>query len=214
MSNSVQHQDCSTLGFPVHYQHPELAQTHVHRVDDAIQPSHPLLSPSPPALNLPSIRVFSNESVFTSCGQSIGTSASGSVLPMNIQGWFPLELTDLISLLSKVLSRVFSSTTVQKHQFFSAQPSLWSNSHICTGLLKNHCFDYTDFCWRSDISMLSRFIIAFLPRRKHLLISWLQSHSSVISEPKNIKSITVSTFSPSIYHEMMGPDVMIFQMLY
>ena len=64
------------------------------------------------------------------------TSASASVLPMNIQDWFPLGLTGLISLQSKQLSRVFSSTTVWKHQFFSPQPSLWSNSHINTGLLE------------------------------------------------------------------------------
>ena len=66
---------------------------------------------------------------FASGGQSIGTSVSASVLPMYIQGWFPLELTALISLLSKELLRVFSSTAVRKHQYFSAQPSLWSNSH-------------------------------------------------------------------------------------
>ena len=72
---------------------------------------------------------------FASGGQSIGTSASASVLPMNIQGWFPFRLTGLISLLFKGLSRVFSNITVQKHQFFSVQPSLWSNSHICGWLL-------------------------------------------------------------------------------
>ena len=86
-----------------------------------------------PLLLLPSIfagiRVFSNDWLFTSGGQNIGASASASVLPMNIQGWFPLGLTGLISLKSKGLSRIFSRTTVQKHQFFSAQPSLWSNSH-------------------------------------------------------------------------------------
>ena len=69
-------------------------------------------------------------------GQSIGALASASVLPMNIHNWFPLGLTGLIFLLSKGLSRVFSNTTVQKHQFFSAQPSLWSNSDICTWLLE------------------------------------------------------------------------------
>ena len=73
--------------------------------------------------------------LFSSGGQSIGVSASASVLSMNIQGWFPLELTGLI-LQSKGLSRIFPSTTFQKHQFFSAQPSLWSNSHICTWLLE------------------------------------------------------------------------------
>ena len=74
--------------------------------------------------------------VFTSGGQSIGVSVSASVLPMIIQDWFPLRLTGLISLQSKELSKVFSSTTVQKHQFFSAQPSLWSNSHIHAWLLE------------------------------------------------------------------------------
>ena len=69
-------------------------------------------------------------------GQNIGASASASVLPVNIQGWFPLGLTDLISLQSKGFSRVFSNTTVQKHQFFSTQLSLWSNSHIRTWLLE------------------------------------------------------------------------------
>ena len=73
---------------------------------------------------------------FSSGGQSIGVSASASVLPMNIQDWFPLGLTGLISLQSKGLSRVFSNTTVQKHQFFSTQLSLWSNSHIHTWLLE------------------------------------------------------------------------------
>ena len=74
--------------------------------------------------------------LFTSGGRSIGVSASTSVLPMNIEDWFPLGLTCLISLQSKGLSRVFSNTTVQKHQFFGAQPSLWSNSHIHTWLLE------------------------------------------------------------------------------
>ena len=78
--------------------------------------------------------------LFASSGQSIAASALASVLPMNIQGWFPLVLTSLISLLSKGLSRVFSSTTVWKHLFFSTQLSLWSNPHIHT-YWKNHSFD-------------------------------------------------------------------------
>jgi len=77
---------------------------------------------------------FPMSQFFPSGGQSIGASASASVLPMNIQGWSPLVLTILISLLSKGLSRVFSSTTVQKHQFFGTQPSLCSSSHICAWL--------------------------------------------------------------------------------
>ena len=84
----------------------------------------------------PSISVFSSESAVASGGQSIGASTSASGLPMNIQGWFPLGLTGLISLQSKGLSRVFSSTTVWKHWFFGAQPSLWFNSHIHTWLLE------------------------------------------------------------------------------
>ena len=89
---------------------------------------------------------------FTSGAQSIGASASISVLPMNIQGWFPLGLTGLIFLLSKGLSRVFSSVTVWKHQFFSTRPSWRSNSHIHTWLLKNYSFDYADLCQQSDVS--------------------------------------------------------------
>ena len=94
----------------LHY-FPEFAQTHVHWVSNAIQPSHPLSSPSPPAFNLPSIRVFQSSQFFASGGQSIGAFAS--VLPMNIQDWFPLGLTGLISLQSKGLSRVFSNTTIR-----------------------------------------------------------------------------------------------------
>ena len=79
--------------------------------------------------------------LFKSGDQSIGASALASVLPMNIQDWFPLGLIGLISLLSKGFSNVFSSTTIRKHQFFSTQLSLWSNSHICTWLLEKHSFE-------------------------------------------------------------------------
>ena len=85
---------------------------------------------------------FPVSQLLASGGQSIGASASASVLPMNIQGWFSLGLTGLISLQFKGLSRVFSNITVQKHQFFGAQPSLWSISHIHTWLLENHILDY------------------------------------------------------------------------
>ena len=94
---------------------------------------HPLLLLSS---IFPSIRCFSMSQLFASGGQRIGASASASVLPMNIQDWFPVGLTDVISLLSKGFSRVFSSTTFQKHQFFSAQVSLWYNFHIRTWLLE------------------------------------------------------------------------------
>ena len=114
--------DCSTPGFPIYHQLTELAQTHVHQVGDAIQPSHPLLSPSPPAFNLsPASGSFPMSPYFASDGQSIGVSASASVLPVNIQDWFHLGWTGWISLQSKRLWRVLSNTTVQKHQFFSAK---------------------------------------------------------------------------------------------
>ena len=102
---------------------------------------HPVISSSvvPFSSCLPSFpasRSFPKSWLFSSGGQSIETSTSASVLTINIQGWFPLGLTGLISLQSKGLSRLFSNTTAQKHHFFSAQPSLWSKSHIHTWILE------------------------------------------------------------------------------
>ena len=112
----------STPGLPVHHQLPEFTQTHVHRVSDAIQPSHPLSSPSPPNLqSLPASGSFQMSKFFISGSQSIGISPSTSVLPMNIQDWFPIGWSGWISLLSKRCSTAFSNTTVQKHQLFSTQ---------------------------------------------------------------------------------------------
>ena len=116
--------DCSMPGFLVHHQLPQLAQTHGHWVSEAIQQSHSLLSSSPSAFSISPYQGFLSSQFFTSGGQSIGVSASASVLPMNIQGWFPSGLTGWISLLSKGLSRVFSNTTVQKHLFFTTHLSL------------------------------------------------------------------------------------------
>ena len=104
--------------------------------------------------SFPALRSFPTSQLFTSGGQSIGTSASESVLLMNIQGWFPLGSTSLISLLPKGFSRVFLNTTVQKHQFFGTQPYSWSNSHTHIWLLKNHSFDNTDLCQQSNVSVL------------------------------------------------------------
>ena len=126
------HTDCSTPGFSVLHDLPECAQTHLHCINDAIQPSHPLSPPSSCLQSFPASGFSPMSQLFTSGGQSTGVSASASALPMNIQDWFPLGLTALMFLLSKGLSRVFSSTTLQKHQFFGAQPSLRSNSHIRT----------------------------------------------------------------------------------
>ena len=129
--------DCNTPGFSVLHYLLEFAQTHVHWVSDAIQPSHPLL---PLFLLLPqsfpASGSFHLNQFFASGGQSIGASAWASVLPMNIQGLFLLGLIGLISLQSKGLSSTFFNTTAQKHQFFSAQLSLLSNSHIRTWLLE------------------------------------------------------------------------------
>ena len=116
--------NCSMLGLPVHHQLPEFTQTHVHQVRDAIQQSHPMSSPSPPAPNPSQHQVFSNESTlhmrwpkYWSCSFSISPS-------IEHPGLIPLGWTGCISLQSKGLSRVFSNTTVQKHQFFSTQFSL------------------------------------------------------------------------------------------
>ena len=114
---------CSTPGLPVHHQLLEPTQTHVHRVGDAIQPSHPLSPLLPPSI-FPSIRVFSNESALRIRWPKYWSFSSTSDLPMNTQDWSPLGWTGWISLQSKGLSRVFSNTTVQKHQFFCTQPSL------------------------------------------------------------------------------------------
>ena len=102
----------STPGFPALLYLLEFAETHVHWFGDVIQPSHPLSSPSPPVLSLSQYQGLFLSQLFTWGGQIIGASASASVLPMYIRGWFPLGSTGLISLLSTGLSKVFSSTTV------------------------------------------------------------------------------------------------------
>ena len=127
--------------------------------------------------SFPASGSFLMSQFFSSGGQSIGFSASTSVLPMNIQDWFPLGWTGLISLKSKGLTRVFSNTTVQKHQLFGIQPSLWSNSHIHTWLLeKPQLWLYGPFFGKVMsllFKTLSMFVITFHPRNKCLLISWL-----------------------------------------
>ena len=164
---------------------------------------------------LPSIKVFSYET--ESGGQSTGASAS--VLPMNIQDWFPLGWTSLNLLavqetLKSLLQHHSSKASILHHSaFFIVQ---LSHPYMTTG----KTIAFTGWTFVSKVmsllfNMLSRFVIAFLPRSKDLLISWLQSQSAVILEPKKIKSVNVSTFSPSICHEVMGLDAMIlvFQML-
>ena len=128
--------DSSTSGFPVLHYLPEFAQTHVHWVDNAIVVRCNLILCNPLLLPLifSSIRALSNELALHIRWPKYWISASA--VPINIQGWFPLGLTGLISLQSKGLSRIFSSNTVWKHQFFHAQPSLWSSSYICTWLVE------------------------------------------------------------------------------
>ena len=118
---------------------------------------HPTISSSVNSFSscpqsFPVLRYFSMSGLFALDGQSIGASVLASVLSMHIQDWFSLGLTHLISVLSKGLSRVFSSITIWKHLFFGAQSSLWSNSHIHTWLWKNQRFDYIHLCWQSDVS--------------------------------------------------------------
>ena len=123
----------STPGLHVHHQFPDFTQTHVHRVGDAIQLSYPVIPFSSCPQSLPASGSFPMSQLFPWGGQSIGVSASASFLPKNTQGWSPIGWTGWISLQSKGLSRVFSNTTVQKHQFFGTQLSSVSNSHIHIG---------------------------------------------------------------------------------
>ena len=197
--------DCSMPGFPVHHQLPEFTQTHVHRIGDAIQPSHPLSSPSPPAFNLSQHQgSFLVSQFFASGGQSIGGSASASVLPMNIQDWFPLGLT------------VGSPCSLKDSQESSPTPQFKSISSSALSFLYSPALTSIHGYWKATaltrqtfvgkvmsllFNMLSRLVIAVFPRSKNLLISWLQSPSAVILEPPKIKSVTVSIVSPSICHE-------------
>ena len=131
----------STPGLAVHHQHPEFTKSHVHQGSDAIQPSHPLSSPSPPAPNPSQHWSFPMSQLFAWGGHSIGVSALASVLPMNTQDWSPLEWTGWISLQSVGLSRVFSNTTVEKHQFFGTQLSSQCNFTSIHDHWKNHSLD-------------------------------------------------------------------------
>ena len=116
--------DSSTPGPPVHHQPPEFTQTHIHWVGDASQPSHPVIPFSSCLQSFPASGAFQMSQFLAWGGQSIGVSGSASALPVNIQDWFLLGWAGWISLQSKGLSRVFSNTLIQKHEFFGAQLSL------------------------------------------------------------------------------------------
>ena len=166
--------DCNTPGFPVLHCLLEFAQIHVHWISDAINPSPHLLSLSSLALNF-----YQNQGNFQQVvslhqvAKVLELQLQHKSLQMNIQDWFPLGFTGLISVLSTGLSRVFSNTTITNHQFLHAQSSLWSNSHIHTWLLEK-TIALTRWTFVSKVmslifNILSRLIIAFLPRSKHLL---------------------------------------------
>ena len=164
-------------------------------------------------LIFPSIRVFSNESVLPIRWPKY-QSFSVSINPSNeYSGLISFRITGLISLQSKRISRIFSNTTVHKHQFFDAQLFFmvqFSHPYMTTGkTIALTRWTFVGKVMSLLFNMLSRLVIAFLPRSKCLLISWLQSPSGVILEPKKIKSVTVSVVSSSICHEVMGPDAMI-----
>ena len=177
--------DCSMI-FPVHYQLPELAQTHVHWVSDAIQPSRPLSSSSPPTFSLSQYQsLFQWVSLLYQVAEVLGVSASASVLPMNIQGWFPLGLIDLISLQSKELSKVFSSTTVQKHQSFSAQPFYMvqiSHLYITLAIPVFVSICITNSCVNHGSTPVKAHLVKYLsPKVSECLLLNTAEHSSLFS---------------------------------
>ena len=203
--------DCSMPGFPFHHQLPELAQTHVHRVGDAIQPSYPLSSPSS-AFNL-----SQHQGLF----QWVHFSHQvAKVLEFQLQYQsFPwifkmisfrmdwLELLAVQGTLKSLLQHHSSKASIlQCSAFFIVQ---LSHPYMTTG--KTISLTRPDFVGKVMsllFNMMSRLVIAFLPRSKCLLISWLQSPCAVIFEPKKTKPVTVSIVSPSVCHEVMGPDAM------
>ena len=159
--------DCSIPGFPVHHQLPELTNS-----CQLSRRCHPTISSSVIPFSsclqsFPASRSFLISQFFASGGQSIGVSASTSVLPMNIQDWFPLGWTGWISLQSKGLSKVFSTTTVQSINYLVLSFLYGTTLISIHDHWKNHSFDYTEFCQQSDVS--ARFFIAFLSRSIHLL---------------------------------------------
>ena len=206
--------NCSTPGLSVHHQLPEFIQTHIHRVGDAIQPSHPLsplllLPPIPP-----SIRVFSNESTlhrrwpkYWSFSFSISPSNEHPGLISFRMDW--LDLLVVQGTLKSLLQHHSSKASILRHSvFFTVQ---LSHPYITTGkTIALTRWTFVDKVMSLLFNMLSSLVITFLPRCKRLLMSWLQSPSAVTLEPRKIKSDTVSTVSPSICHQVMGPNAMIF----
>ena len=162
--------------------------------------------------SFPTSGSFQMSQFFASGGQSIGASASPSVLPMNIPDGFPLGLTDLIFLQSKGLSRVFSSTTVQKHQFFGAQLSLWSNSHPYMTTGKTIALNRWTFVSKvmSLLFNLGVYVGHSFSSKEQVSFNVMDAVTICSDFRAQKKSDTVSPVSPSISHEMMGADAMVF----
>ena len=205
--------DCSTPGLPAHHQLPEFTQTHVHWVSDAIQPSHPLSSPSPPSFNLSQFRVFSSESVLHIRRPNYW-SFSFSISPSNEYFGlisFRMDWLDLLAVQGTIKSLLQHRSTKPSILWYSAFFIVQlSYPYMTTG--KTIPLTRQTFVGKGVsllFNMLSRLDITFPPRSKHLLISWLQSPSAVILEPKKVKSVMVSIVSPSVCREVMGPDAMI-----
>ena len=197
--------NCSLPGLPIHHQLPEFTQTQVHRVSDAIQPSHPLSSPSPPAPN-PSQHQSLFQWVNSSPRWPTYWSFSLSISPSN-------EYPGLISFRMRWLDLLAvqhhgSKSSIHWHSaFFTVQ---LSHPYMITGkIIALTRWNYVGKVMSLLFNMLSSLVITFLPRSKRLLISWLQSPSTVIFKPSKIKSDILSTVSPSIAHEVMKPDAMI-----
>jgi len=180
--------DCSTPSFPVYHQLPELAQTPVHWVSDTIQPSHPLSSLSPPVFKFSRIRVFSNESVLRSRWPKY-LSFSFSISPSNEYSGlisFRMDWLDLLAVqgtLKNLLQHHSSKASILQHSaFFTVQ---LSHPHMTTGkTMALTKLTFADKVMSLLFNMLSRLVITFLPRRKRLLISWLQSPSAVMVTKK------------------------------
>uniref|UniRef100_A0AC11E3N6 Uncharacterized protein n=1 Tax=Ovis aries TaxID=9940 RepID=A0AC11E3N6_SHEEP len=203
--------NCSTPSLPVYHQLLEFTQTHVHQVSDAIQPSHPLLSSSPPAPTPPCIRVFSNESTlcmrwpkYWSFSFSVSPSKEHPGLISFRMDW--LDLLAVQGTLKSLLQHHSSKASILWcSAFFTVQ---LSHPYTTTGkTIALTRWTFVGKVMSLLFNMLSRLVITFLTKSKRFLISWLQSPSAVSLEPQKIKSDTVS---PSISHEVMGPDAMIF----
>ena len=192
--------DCSTPGFPVHHQLPELAQTHVHWIGDAIQPSHPLSSPSPPVFNLSQHQVFLNESALCIRWPKYW-SLSFNISPSNEHLGlisFKMDWLDLLAVqgtLKSLQHHTSKASILLRSAFFIAQ---LSHPYMTTG--KTTALTIWTFIGKVMslvFNMLSRLVITFLPRSQRLLISWLQSPSAVILEPPKNKVCQIGLQSSS-----------------